>query len=86
MNRVRQLPVLAERTVSFAAPEDVILKKMQYYQEGGSDKHLRDIAGVLLVQGERVNRQDIAEWAARLGVTEVWELVLSRVAKSGSRE
>src|SRR5206468_2710522 len=30
---------------SYAAPEDVIVKKMVYYREGQSDKHLRDIAG-----------------------------------------
>lgn len=27
-----------------ASPEDVIIGKMVYYREGGSDKHLRDIA------------------------------------------
>lgn len=29
-----------------ATPEDVILGKLIYYCEGGSDKHLQDIAGV----------------------------------------
>lgn len=29
----------------FAAPEDVILKKMQYYQEGGSRRITRPAAG-----------------------------------------
>jgi hypothetical protein len=33
--------------VHFVAPEDVILGKLIYYNEGGSDKHLRDIAGIL---------------------------------------
>ena len=43
--RRRFLAVLADRTVSFAAPEDVILKKMAYYLEGSfrkaSPRHCR---------------------------------------------
>ena len=32
---------------AYASPEDVIVKKMVYYQEGSSEKHLRDITGML---------------------------------------
>ena len=34
-----------------AAPEDVIVGKLWYYDEGGSEKHLRDIAAILQVSG-----------------------------------
>ena len=64
--------------VCFGSPEDVILKKLEYYREGGSDKHLRDIAGVLKVQGPRVDRQYIAEWAEKLGVLDLWQMVAER--------
>jgi hypothetical protein len=37
--------------VNFGAPEDVILKKMEYYKEGLHEKHLRDITGMLVVSG-----------------------------------
>jgi len=73
--RVRQLSVLPERTVTFASAEDVIIKKMVYFQEGGSDKHLRDIAGVLRIQGAAIDRVYIETWAAKLGVTDVWQAV-----------
>jgi len=63
-----------DRLVSFASPEDVILKKLVYYREGGSEKHLRDIAGVLKVRGNRIDRRYISEWASRLGVSEEWLL------------
>jgi hypothetical protein len=63
----------------FASPEDVIVRKLQYYQEGGSEKHLRDIAGVLKVQGDRIDRPYIAGWAERLGVAEIWEQILQRL-------
>ena len=47
-------------------PEDVIVKKMDFYREGGSEKHLRDITGILKVMGDRIDRGYILEWAARL--------------------
>jgi hypothetical protein len=56
----------------------VILKKLEYFREGGSEKHLRDIAGVLKVQGQRVDRQYIVEWAGRLGVLDIWQAVAER--------
>jgi hypothetical protein len=66
----------------FASPEDVILKKLEYFKEGGSEKHIRDILGVLKMQGERVDRAYIAEWAGRLGVTNEWALILRRLSGS----
>ncbi len=80
LDRARPLSVFADRTVSFATAEDVILKKLQYFREGSSEKHLRDIAGVLRIQGERVDRTRIVHWAERLGLSEIWLLVLNRLA------
>jgi hypothetical protein len=67
----------AERV--FSAPEDVILMKLRYYQEGGSDKHLRDIASMLKVSGDQIDRAYIATWAARFDVAGVWSQVLSGI-------
>jgi hypothetical protein len=52
----------------FASPENVILKKLLYFKEGGSDKHLRDCASILSIQGDRIDRDYLSQWAARLGV------------------
>jgi hypothetical protein len=72
MKRGRDLPVIANGTVRFASPEDVILMKLKYYQEGKSDKHMRDIRGVLEVQNAKVDRQYISDWAKKLGVEMEW--------------
>lgn len=77
--RARSLAT-AGTVASFASPEDVIIKKLQYFREGGSEKHLRDVAGVLKTQADRVDREYVAEWAARLGLDAEWRLVLSRLA------
>jgi len=66
-------------TAGFASPEDVILKKMEYYKEGGSEKHLRDITGILKISGEKIDRPYIVSWAERMGVIEIWEAILRRL-------
>jgi hypothetical protein len=63
----------------FAAPEDVILKKIEFYKEGGSDKHLRDIAGMLKVSGNVIDRAYIEDWATKLDLTEIWHSIRDKV-------
>lgn len=38
------------------------------YQQGNSEKHLRDIASILRKCGFPIDREYIAGWAAKLGV------------------
>lgn len=66
-------------TAAFASAEDVIVKKMEYYREGGSDKHLRDITGMLKVSGEEIDEAYIVEWADRLGLRSIWEMIQHRL-------
>lgn len=62
-----------------AAPEDVILKKLEYFKMGGSEKHLRDIAGMMKVQADRVDNEYLSSWITRLGLSAEWQLVKSRL-------
>jgi hypothetical protein len=48
------------------------------FREVGSDRHLRDIAGMLAVSGGEIDIAFVAEWARRLGVGDLWEAVRSR--------
>lgn len=63
----------------FASAENVLLKKLVYFQDGGSEKHLRDIAGMLSVVGDAINQDYLDQWAAKLGVVEELELVRQRI-------
>ncbi|MBI5507038.1 MAG: hypothetical protein HY899_19800 [Deltaproteobacteria bacterium] len=63
--------------VRFASPEYVILRKLEYYREGGSEKHLRDIEGILAVSGDLVNVDEIETRAELLGVRPQWEALLA---------
>lgn len=73
------LPTDDNREAWFIAPEDLILKKMDFYREGGSDKHLRDIGGIVKTSGERLDFAYIKEWATRLGLAEIWQELLRRL-------
>jgi hypothetical protein len=67
--------------VMVSAPEDVILKKLEVYRLGGSDKHLRDIASMIRVFGETFDKDYLDHWAERLGVAEEWRAVRERLAR-----
>lgn len=79
--RARRVRPAPDFTASFASPEDVILKKMQTYLDGGSDKHLRDIAGILAMSGEALDREYLDEWASRLELDELWRGILERLGE-----
>ncbi|MBI5575514.1 MAG: hypothetical protein HY896_04040 [Deltaproteobacteria bacterium] len=79
--RKRNLPVFPDRPADFASPEDVIIKKLEYFREGGSEKHLRDIAGIIKVSGDDMDLSYVEMWAARKGLTDIWRTIVSRSKK-----
>lgn len=78
-SRRRRSKVFSDQETNFASPEDVIIKKMEFYREGGSEKHLRDITGILKISGDAVDQTYISEWAIHLGLTEIWDAILRRL-------
>jgi hypothetical protein len=59
--------------VSVAPIEAVVLGKLRYYHIGGSDRHLRDVARMLEVSGDAVDRPALESWIDRLGLQEAWD-------------
>ena len=60
-----QLPV--------APPEYVIVRKLQFFAEGGSDKHLNDIRGMLRVSASELDIEVARHWAKKLGLSHLIE-------------
>ena len=83
MARRRRIRLLPDREAYAGTPEDVILSKLMYFAEGGSDKHLRDIVGMLRVSAGLIDRADIESWARKLGLEEGWAAVSEREALQG---
>ena len=61
------------RRVYVSSPEDLILRKLVWYRDGGgvSDRQWRDVLGVLKVQSERLDLAYLGRWAERLGLSDL---------------
>ena len=57
-----------------APPEYVILRKLQFYREAGSTKHLRDIAWMIKVSETLIDLTLIDRKVTELGLAGEWEL------------
>jgi hypothetical protein len=77
-SRKRAIRVFPDLPAVFASPEDVIIKKLEYYRDGGTEKHLRDISGILRVSGDGLDLEYIKRWADAKDLSDVWLAVLSR--------
>ena len=58
--------------VTLAPPEYVVLRKLEYYREGRSQKHLRDIRSIIAVSGEQMNKVELMDWIERLDLADEW--------------
>jgi len=79
LSRSKRIQLQPDLEGSVAAPEDVIIGKLWYFSEGGGDRHLRDITGILRVSGEQVDRNEIERWAKEFGYLEIWQQVTTMV-------
>ena len=56
-----------------APPEYVILRKLEYYREGGSEKHLKDIAGIMEISANQLNFDELCEKIKKYSLQQQWE-------------
>ena len=69
--RRRQI-VLGGIEVSMIAPEDLIVSKLLWHRESPSDVHLRDIRGIMKVQGSMLDRRYLDSWCQNLSIASLW--------------
>ena len=60
------------KSIWVAPPEYVIIRKLEYYREGQSEKHLHDIRGMLEISGDIIKQTIIEEWVERLDLQKQW--------------
>lgn len=68
--RVRSAP---DRFMFVHSPEDILLQKLHWYRSGGevSERQWRDVLSIVLVQGERLDREYLAGMAGQAGVDDL---------------
>lgn len=59
--------------------EDVLVAKLEWAKKGAPERHLRDAAGIIAVQRERLDRVYIDRWVAELDVGSEWARALEMV-------
>lgn len=66
-SRTKRFKPAPDFDATFSSAEDVILKKMESYRE---------------ISGDALDRGYIAEWAARMGTSDIWQEILKRADES----
>ena len=67
----------AGHSATFITVEDIILAKLLAYRETGSDKHLRDARGVLVMQEGRLDLEALQRSAKAAGVLAQLDQILA---------
>ncbi len=79
IERARTFPVGAA-AVTVAPPEYVIVRKLEYYREGRSEKHVRDVRAMLALSGDQIDRAALLEWIRRMELAAQWAHVSGEAA------
>lgn len=73
LKRIRRV-AMGARSVAIAPLEYVIVRKLEYFREGGSEKHLRDIRGILKNATGLIDRAELDRLVGERGLMREWEL------------
>lgn len=60
--------------ISVAPPEYVIVKKLEFYKEGHSQKHLEDIKAIIFNSHDIINFSMLEEYILEFGLKQEWML------------
>jgi hypothetical protein len=71
LNR-RKLEIEGE-VIWVAPPEYVILRKLEYYREGRSEKHLQDIANMLEISSDKMDFKELQNKIRAYGLRKEWK-------------
>jgi len=72
LSHARRYEVAGEPFI-VAPPEYVIIRKLEFYREGGSEKHLRDIRSVLDTSPDAIDRGEIERMIRERGLDQAWK-------------
>lgn len=64
-------------TIIFAPPEYVMVRKLQFYREGGSEKHLRDIHRMITALGDDWQQDELQRMLQELRLEDLWQRAMN---------
>ncbi len=69
----RQTASIGGDAIWFAPLEYVIIRKLEYFKQSGSDRHTRDIRGILRISGADVRLAELEQLIEERGLSAVWQ-------------
>ncbi len=69
-SRRKKIAMFKDFELFIASPEDIIIKKLDFYRMGGSEKHLKDIRGMLAET--EVDMIYLNKWLSELSLEKEW--------------
>jgi hypothetical protein len=82
MSRARSLRV-GDEMVRVAPPEYVIVRKLEFYREGGSEKHIRDIRSMLKVSKGLLDPEQLEKLIEERGLEDAWAKAQEGLGEGG---
>jgi hypothetical protein len=70
--RRRQRVDLQNLPLYVASAEDVVVAKLEWSKLAQSHRHIEDVAGILRVRWESLDRAYLAKWIVELGLEKEW--------------
>lgn len=71
LSRRQKIEIVPGFEIFIATAEDVILKKLEFYREGNSEKHLSDVREI--ISSSNLDLKYIQDWVIKLGLQEIWD-------------
>jgi hypothetical protein len=68
---------IVDVVVPTASAEDTIIAKLEWAREGSSARQIADVAGILRVRGEALDRGYLERWIDELGLRDEWNRALA---------
>ncbi len=68
----RQRANLQGIQIFVASAEDVVVAKLEWSKRAQSQRHIDDVAGILRMRGESLDRSYLQKWVGELGLEKEW--------------
>jgi hypothetical protein len=75
----REIVEIAGAPIYTASSEDILITKLWWAKLGESEKQIADVAGIIQVQGERLDTEYVDRWVAVLELDRQWQAARERV-------
>ncbi|HWP32054.1 MAG TPA: hypothetical protein VNK96_10085 [Fimbriimonadales bacterium] len=82
MRRKKRIELLPKLYINCLAPENIVLRKLDWIKMHPSDRQWNDVIGILETRENELNKNYMRRWAAKLKVSSLLKKAFSEVKRS----